>query len=90
MLEAKTAKVGPAHGLLGYALSPMGSEVKLKEYKVSGILPGVCAFTGMQRGRFMDWVKKKLLPLEEKVGQHCDRKEEQDEGLRGRDFARSL
>lgn len=51
----------------------------------------VCVFSvRIQQEMLLDWFKKEVFCLEEKVGQHWDRKPEQDARLSGRGFARSL
>lgn len=76
MLEAKAAGVDVAHGLPGNAPSPTGSEVKLEEYQVPWDSSwSVCFLGGIQQEMLLDWVEKEVFCLEEKVGQHWDRKQ---------------
>lgn len=77
MLAAKITEVDVAHCLPGNAPSPWGVRSNWRNTKYPGILPGVCVLSlGIQQEMLLDWVKKEVFCLEEKVGQHWDRKQE--------------
>lgn len=73
MLEAKTAKV-----CLEMLLAPWGVR---SNWMIQSVLEfGLCMCFNWGYSREGSWVKTKMFCLEEKVGQHCDRKKTKTRG----------